>query len=97
MINCSINFTIEDKTGALNEALDIFKKHTISLRRIESRPSKNFEWEYEFTVDVNVDCPEILNALQNDLAGKTKNVSVISISETLNKSSGMPILGWVPC
>lgn len=88
MINCSINFTVEDKTGALNDALNLFKKHLISLRHIESRPSKNFEWEYDFSVDVSVDCPESLNGLKNDLAATTKNVSVISVSDALKKANG---------
>ena len=47
----SILFSVKDKVGALYEAIYIFKKYSINLTKIESRPSKKKPWEYYFFVD----------------------------------------------
>ncbi|MFH0839119.1 MAG: prephenate dehydratase [Candidatus Omnitrophota bacterium] len=47
----SIMFSIKDKVGALHEMLAPFKKNSINLTKIESRPSKRKAWEYYFYMD----------------------------------------------
>ncbi len=47
----SIMFTLQDKPGALYNALKPFKDSEINLTKIESRPSKTRKWEYVFFVD----------------------------------------------
>ncbi len=47
----SILLSIKDKVGALNDILEVFKKHKINLTKIESRPTKKKAWEYLFFVD----------------------------------------------
>ncbi|MFC1514857.1 prephenate dehydratase [Candidatus Omnitrophota bacterium] len=47
----SILFSVKDRVGALHDMLVPFKKHTINLTKIESRPSKKKPWEYYFFVD----------------------------------------------
>ena len=73
----SILFTLEDKAGSLGVGLDVFKKHGISLKHIESRPSRNFEWEHEFLVEFDAPAVDRLAALQADLGRIGKNVQLI--------------------
>jgi len=48
----SLVFAVQHKAGALFGALESFKKYALNMTRIESRPSKNKQWEYYFFVDV---------------------------------------------
>jgi chorismate mutase/prephenate dehydratase len=47
----SIMFSLQDKPGALYNALKPFKNANINLTKIESRPAKMRKWEYIFFVD----------------------------------------------
>jgi len=47
----AILFSTAHKAGALADVLTIFKKYSINLTNIESRPSKKRQWEYYFFVD----------------------------------------------
>ncbi len=49
----SLMFSVNDKAGALFNALKPFKRLRINMSKIESRPSKRKAWEYFFFVDVN--------------------------------------------
>jgi len=48
----SIAFSTKHKAGALLVALELFRKNKVSMTDIESRPTKNKNWEYVFFVDV---------------------------------------------
>lgn len=48
----SIMFSIKDRVGALHDMLLPFKKYSINLTKIESRPSKKRAWDYFFFVDL---------------------------------------------
>ena len=48
----SIAFALHDKPGALVNALKAFEVCEINLTKIESRPSKQKEWEYIFYADL---------------------------------------------
>lgn len=43
-------FTLEDRPGTLLETLEIFKEQSINMSHIESRPSKDPRWNYNFLV-----------------------------------------------
>lgn len=73
----SFLFTLEDTSGALSNVLNVFRQHGISLQHIESRPSKNFEWEHEFLVELKTPSAETLEALQKDISLLAKNFQVI--------------------
>ncbi len=48
----SIAFSVEDRPGALSRAVFLpFSEAGINLTRIESRPSRDTQWEYVFFVD----------------------------------------------
>lgn len=49
----SIMFTVQDRAGALLNALEPFSRLGISMSKIESRPSKRKAWEYFFFVDLD--------------------------------------------
>ena len=63
----SLLFTVEDREGSLEEVLQIFKSLSISLCRIESRPSKSFKWKYEIVVDFRVADEERMKELEKGL------------------------------
>ena len=48
----SLMFAIQDRPGALYQALVPFHEAGISLTRIESRPSRRQPWEYLFFIDI---------------------------------------------
>jgi chorismate mutase/prephenate dehydratase len=48
----AILFSTAHKAGALADVLEVFRKYSINMTTIESRPSKKREWEYYFFVDL---------------------------------------------
>ncbi|MGA1823047.1 MAG: prephenate dehydratase [bacterium] len=48
----SLIFSIKDRVAALYHMLAPFARHSISLTKIESRPTKKKPWEYIFFVDI---------------------------------------------
>lgn len=63
----SILFSIKDKPGSLVNALQLFENHNVNMSKIESRPSKNKDWEYIFYVDLAGHCEseDIAKALEH--------------------------------
>jgi len=61
----SIMFSVKDRIGALHDMLLPFRKHSINLTKIESRPSKKKAWDYYFFVDLegHRDNPKVKKAL----------------------------------
>ncbi len=48
----SIIFSVKHEPGALYQILKEFNDNGINLTKIESRPNKNTNWEYNFFVDL---------------------------------------------
>jgi 3-deoxy-7-phosphoheptulonate synthase len=44
-------FSVEDKPGALFEALQILSKYNLNMKKLESRPIMGRPWEYSFFVE----------------------------------------------
>ena len=61
----SILFSVHDRPGSLVKALQAFDSFSINMSKIESRPSKQKDWEYIFYVDLAGHCddPEVKDAL----------------------------------
>jgi chorismate mutase/prephenate dehydratase len=61
----SILFAIHDRPGSLVNALRAFDQFQINMSKIESRPSKQQDWEYIFYVDLAGHCedPKTADAL----------------------------------
>ncbi len=49
----SILFSIKNSVGALFKILKPFYENNINITKIESRPSKKFNWDYLFFIDVS--------------------------------------------
>jgi chorismate mutase/prephenate dehydratase len=47
----SLMLSLNDKPGALHQALAPFRRYRINMTKIESRPNKRRAWEYYFFVD----------------------------------------------
>jgi chorismate mutase / prephenate dehydratase len=62
----SILFSVHDRPGSLVKALQAFDSFEINMSKIESRPSKQKDWEYIFYVDLAGHCedPEVRDALR---------------------------------
>jgi len=56
----SVVLSVNDRTGALQEALAPFSKRELNLSKIESRPSRRKAWDYYFFVDVMGHCEDSL-------------------------------------
>jgi chorismate mutase/prephenate dehydratase len=78
----SILFSVHDRPGSLVAALKAFDSFEIDMSKIESRPSKQKDWEYIFYVD---------------LAGHCENEQVSSALEELEKHCSLvKLLGSYP-
>ena len=71
----SLIFAVKDSPGALFDAILSFKNHKINMKKIESRPSREKEWEYLFFVDI--EGTENDKNVQNALAELAKHTSFI--------------------
>ena len=74
----SLMFTVNDKVGALHDALQPFRTHRLNMTKIESRPSKRKAWEYIFFVDVDghSDDPKLAKAIRK-LSEKCSFVKIL--------------------
>ena len=63
----SVMFSLRDKPGSLFDALKPFNEFHINMSKIESRPSKQRNWEYFFFVEIAGHCEDskLSEALQN--------------------------------
>ena len=61
----SVVFSIVNKPGALYSILQIFKEYNINLTKLETRPTKNNPWEYNYFIDFegHVEDQNVQNAL----------------------------------
>ncbi|RKP20409.1 tyrosine 3-monooxygenase [Rozella allomycis CSF55] len=88
----SILFTITDKIGALDNVLGIIKRVGVSLSRIESRPSKTSEFDYDFEIEFRLCDPKDIDKIMNAIKPAVKYIKLIgSMSE---KSEN--IIPWFP-
>lgn len=78
----SILFSVHDKPGSLVKALQSFDQLNINMSKIESRPSKQRNWEYIFYVDLAGHCTD------SDVAG--------ALTELEKHCSLVKILGSYP-
>lgn len=63
----SIMFSLKNAPGVLYQALGAFAESSLNLSRIESRPSRQQAWEYQFFVDLvgHKSEPELNQAIDN--------------------------------
>lgn len=88
MSTASLLFAVEDREGALEDVLKVFKSLSISLCRIESRPSKSFKWKYDIVVDFNVTDESRLKELEAALKDRESSFQFIESSATQTHGNG---------
>ncbi|KAF8955615.1 hypothetical protein BGZ46_002587, partial [Entomortierella lignicola] len=76
-LKTTVHFSITDKVGALDDCLAAIKSMQISLTRIESRPSKTAEWDYDFFVDFNAVDVEQVRKVAKSLEPFAKQVHIV--------------------
>ena len=78
----SIIFSVKHEAGALFRVIEKFHDHEINLTKIESRPTKNTPWEYNFYVDFE---------------GHEKNPKIAEVLKKMRKETlFLKILGSYP-
>ena len=73
----SILFGVHDRPGSLVKALKCFDAFAIDMSKIESRPSRQKDWEYVFYVDVAGHCED--EKLADSLAELETHCSLVKI------------------
>jgi chorismate mutase / prephenate dehydratase len=60
-------FGTKNKPGALYNILGVFKKHSVNMTKLESRPLRNKDWEYIFFTDIegNISEKHIKNVIKD--------------------------------
>lgn len=86
-------FTLQDDPGSLKTVLEVFKQQGVSLKHIESRPSKNFEWEHDFLVELAVQPADKLVSIEGDLAKIAKNVQLIGDYQPAQSEGTLVLVG----
>ncbi|KAG0340043.1 hypothetical protein BG004_006574 [Podila humilis] len=76
-LKTTIHFSITDKIGALDECLTAIRALNISLTRIESRPSKTADWDYDFFVDFDAVNAEQVSQAAKSLESISKHVHIV--------------------
>lgn len=88
----SVLFTLPDKPGALSGVLDIFARHGVNMKKLESRPMGGEKWKYVFFADLECDLEleEYKEAL-GELKERCHTVRILGCypeGPSLNVSSG---------
>ena len=74
----SVIFSVKHVPGALNEILGEFAVRQINLTKIESRPTKETPWEYNFYVDVEGNlCDKVLFEALESVRLKTSYIKIL--------------------
>ncbi|ORZ38163.1 Biopterin-dependent aromatic amino acid hydroxylase-domain-containing protein [Catenaria anguillulae PL171] len=94
-------FSIQDSVGALDKVLRIIGTDLgISLTRIESRPSKTKDFDYDFFVDFDAKSKSQIDVVVAHLSGSpdspAKRVRVASEGELGLQSAGGATMPWFP-
>eukprot|EP00128_Syssomonas_multiformis_P012028 Colp12_sorted_trinity150504_noHs@31123 len=89
-------FTMEEKVGALQEALQVFTSSGVSMTHIESRISIKSPQAYDFLVDFD-SAPQQLEVLLDALKAKTSHIQLLnSGSAVQTKTLQDATIPWFP-
>ena len=88
-----LHFSLQDRPGALNGALDMLRKHGLNMSHIESRPSITAENGYDFFVALTstTATKDALDAVMAELkAAGASDINLLSESKSeSNESTSM--------
>ncbi|MHB8388963.1 MAG: prephenate dehydratase [Acidobacteriaceae bacterium] len=83
----SLAFLLENRPGALLQALNTFAARELNLTKIESRPMIGRPWEYMFYADVAIPGNEEADAALDDLRKLCRTVKELGRYRVLNPAS----------
>lgn len=83
----SVAFVLENRPGALLQALNAFAARQLNLTKIESRPMTGRPWEYMFYADVAIPGNEEADAALIDLRKLCSTVKELGRYRALNPAS----------
>ena len=83
----SLAFLLENRPGALLQALNTFAARQLNLTKIESRPMAGRPWEYMFYADVAVPGNKEADAVLEDLKGLCPTVKELGRYRVLDPAS----------
>eukprot|EP01118_Nematostelium_gracile_P016778 TRINITY_DN7031_c0_g1_i1.p1 TRINITY_DN7031_c0_g1~~TRINITY_DN7031_c0_g1_i1.p1 ORF type:complete len:451 (-),score=122.92 TRINITY_DN7031_c0_g1_i1:27-1379(-) len=83
----SLIFSITNKLGGLAEVLDILKHNDLDLSRIESRPSKTENFDYDFFVDIVAGSPEKVDGVIQKLKEKGYAANALNSNSRVQRSN----------
>lgn len=83
----SLAFLLENRSGALLEALNAFAARQLNLTKIESRPMTGRPWEYLFYADVTIPGNKEADAVLDDLKKHCSTVKELGRYRALNPAS----------
>jgi len=63
-----VTISVHDKLGVLPEIMQEIKKHELNMNKIESRPSRTSDFDYEFSMEFTNASDERLAALKQNLS-----------------------------
>jgi phenylalanine-4-hydroxylase len=89
-----LSFTIKDQLGSLESILALLKSLQISLRRIESRPSRS-SGSYDFYIDFDAESDAKVQSVWNALQDRVQEIRVVSVGEK-NTPDDSPAVPWFP-
>ncbi|KAJ1914836.1 hypothetical protein IWQ60_008658 [Tieghemiomyces parasiticus] len=85
----TLSFSINDQVGALDECLAALRARGVSLTRIESRPSRTPELDYDFFIDFDATDSAFLPQALDALGSRARNVRVVSTASTSAKPNDL--------
>ncbi len=83
----SLAFLLENRPGALLQALNSFAARGLNLTKIESRPMTGRPWEYMFYADIAIPGNEVADAALEDLRKLCRTVKELGRYRVLNPAS----------
>ena len=73
----AVSFTVPDRPGALFDALEVFKAHSLNMKKLESRPIAGKPWEYSFFAELELSSMDKFDEALTQLKEQTSQLSVL--------------------
>jgi prephenate dehydratase len=74
----TLAFGVANEPGTLLRVLSVFAEHKLNMSKLESRPSRERDWEYVFLADLDADlCTEAATPLLDQLRAATASLRLM--------------------
>jgi prephenate dehydratase len=69
-----MSFSVNDKPGALFDALHVLSVHKLNMKKLESRPILGKPWEYSFFIETEIPNEAAYRDVVEELKGATQTL-----------------------